>query len=256
MGECRTKLRDMLALTPIVLAGAAASGCASLGAHQPVYELEHQSGPAVLVSDAPAPPPRGAIDFCLRTSACAAEPTSSDIAAAEDVTPNRAPDSPAEHFRRMLLARARGESPAARAQAELTEERWRQLTATNWYVNSAIAPTHDDAQFGVAERWSMPLADAEVTDARARGDCEDYALEKRARLLALGWTPETVSLAIARLPTGTLHLVLVAQTDRGDFVLDNRFSRPLPITALNYEWLMRQAGPDLADWGVARLVSF
>ena len=45
-------------------------------------------------------------------------------------------------------------------------------------INMAIRPTSDLAQWGVADRWSAPLA----TLASGRGDCEDYAIAKYVAL--------------------------------------------------------------------------
>jgi predicted transglutaminase-like cysteine proteinase len=257
MGERRTVLRNVVALTPLVFAGAVTSGCATFPSHQ-LSSAQVDAAPSVLVSVTPAPPPRGALDFCSRTDACGGRPPpgeSVDLETTDVTAPDRGQDSAAERFRFMLLARSRGERSTVRAQQPFTETRWRELATTNEFVNEAIEPVHDAAQFGVTERWTTPLTEAEDAYARPRGDCEDYALEKRSRLLSLGWAPETVTLAIARLPTGALHLVLIAQTDRGDFVLDNLHRRPLPIAALQYDWLIRQAGPNLGDWDVARLVT-
>jgi predicted transglutaminase-like cysteine proteinase len=159
-------------------------------------------------------------------------------------------------FQLMLRAAALKGGLEARSggRERLSPDRWRQLVTTNRFVNHAIAALSDEDQFGVGERWSMPLLNAEETDRRPQGDCEDYALEKRERLLALGWPPHAVSLAVARVPAGTLHTVLIARTDRGDFVLDNLHAQPRSIAELDYQWLSRQLGAELWVWGAARLV--
>ena len=80
------------------------------------------------------------------------------------------------------------------------------LARINRQVNAAIAPRPDPADL-----WR---ADA------AEGDCEDYALAKRALLLRRGWRPSQLLLAVAD-ADGAPHAVLIARTTLGDFVLDN-----------------------------------
>ena len=52
-------------------------------------------------------------------------------------------------------------------------------------VNSATDYVSDSAQYGIPEHWEP---------ASGRGDCEDYALAKRARLLAAGWPADRMAL--------------------------------------------------------------
>lgn len=61
-------------------------------------------------------------------------------------------------------------------------------------VNSATDYASDAEQFGVPERWEP---------ASGRGDCEDYALAKRSRLLAAGWPNDRM--ALAALCAGCIH---------------------------------------------------
>lgn len=268
--------RPILALAPVALASVLASGCASLRSADDFPAQPNEGLGAILVSDGLSAPPSGIVEFCLRSMACAEDTETAKpgdppngalvrapVLALATRDARRAsagseptPFEPAAQYQLLLRAAARREATSlAPSREPLSADRWRQLVATNRAVNHAIASVSDQAQFGVAERWSMPLINAEARGGRPQGDCEDYALEKRARLIALGWAPHTVSLAIARLPAGTLHTVLVAQTDRGDFVLDNLHPHPRAIAELNYEWLSRQMGAELWVWGAAMLVS-
>lgn len=57
-------------------------------------------------------------------------------------------------------------------------------------------------------------------------DCEDYALEKRKRLMELGWPSSALLLTMAERRNETLaawryHVVLTVRTAQGDYVLDN-----------------------------------
>ncbi len=134
----------------------------------------------------------------------------------------------------------------------LSDARWQELRRVNREINRAIRPETDSALYGVEEYWQRPLI---AFGRGARGDCEDYALEKRARLLALGWAPDMLAMAVAVSPQVGLHATLVVQTDRGDFVLDNLHREPRPLADLDYMWISRQTGPNLTDWAVADTVS-
>jgi predicted transglutaminase-like cysteine proteinase len=52
-------------------------------------------------------------------------------------------------------------------------------------VNQSIQYMTDEQQYGVLDRWV-------TAPASGLGDCEDYALTKRARLQALGAGPHRV----------------------------------------------------------------
>lgn len=204
----------------------------------------------------------GLIDFCLRTNACSA----SALASENDLSPTEAIAE--EHSRRdapnvsarfglMLDATAASpDAPGPRAQVQLTPARWSAMVLINRTINHAIEATSDESQFGERERWSMPILEARRSSEIPRGDCEDYALEKRALLLNAGWPRDALALAVARLPQAGLHTVMIVQTDRGDFVLDNLHLLPQPSAALNYQWVSRQVGPELTHWGRARLALY
>lgn len=85
----------------------------------------------------------------------------------------------------------------------LTPERWDQLLDANRFINSRMTP-RDEAQ----DVW-----DGDAT----HGDCEDFALAKRSRLMARGWAASHLLIGV-----GGGHAVLIAHTDAGDFVLDNQ----------------------------------
>lgn len=223
--------------------------------------MAERSPHAIVIADAPTPAPVGLIDFCLRTSECVASAQPSGAKA--DATPtetlhsaHRQVSAPGASARLGLMLDAAAAAPSApgqHARVQLTPQRWRELVLLNRTINHAIEAASDESQFGVGERWSMPILEAQHNGEAPRGDCEDYALEKRARLLAAGWPRDTVALAIARLPQQGLHTVLIAQTDRGDFVLDNLQPYPVPSTALDYQWVSRQAGYEMSHWARARL---
>ncbi|QDP19348.1 transglutaminase-like cysteine peptidase [Sphingomonas xanthus] len=97
-----------------------------------------------------------------------------------------------------------------------------QVEAVNSYVNSRIRFTDDRVQFGVADRWLSP---AEALS-RGRGDCEDFAIAKRAMLRAAGVAERDLYLVILKdLSRRADHAVLVVRANGRFLVLDNGTDR-------------------------------
>lgn len=94
-------------------------------------------------------------------------------------------------------------------------------------VNASVTWMSDSEQFGVPEFW---------TEAGKFGDCEDYALLKRQVLLKSGFERKDLHLACCWNETGDYHCVLLCNTDKGWFVLDNRYTWPMPPKSLPYKW--------------------
>jgi predicted transglutaminase-like cysteine proteinase len=93
------------------------------------------------------------------------------------------------------------------------------LGVINRAINLAIRPTSDLAQWGVADRWSAPLATLES----GRGDCEDYAIAKYVALREAGVADSELRLIIVRdLKSGSDHAVVAARADGKWVMLDNR----------------------------------
>lgn len=204
---------------------------------------------------AAAPAPAGLAEFCAASvETCG----SLDLKGALDTgAPTGAAwigasgdDRRGEALFQALLARVR--APGVRSAPSggviaLTSARWGQLARVNRDVNWAIAPANDAEIYGREEVWAMPLSHPSP-HARRRGDCEDYVLEKRERLLALGWPSAALSIATALAPGQGMHAVLIVHSDRGDVVLDNLAEAPQPVEALAYVWVAEQSGADLMAW--------
>jgi predicted transglutaminase-like cysteine proteinase len=126
------------------------------------------------------------------------------------------------------------------ADAELDEKRWRDLLAVNTRVNRDVEPVTDMDHWGVAERWSYP------TD--GKGDCEDYVLEKRKRLMAIGFPRQSLLITVVRDKKGDGHAVLIVRTDRGDFVLDNQEQKVKLWTETGYKFVKRQSQENPNRW--------
>lgn len=103
------------------------------------------------------------------------------------------------------------------------------------HVSVNRLPYRSDAErYGRAEFWSELDA--------AGGDCEDFALAKRAALLAQGADPAGLHLALCWTEREEFHAVLVVDTDAGSYVLDNRHAEPMRKQDLGYRWHSIQEG--------------
>jgi predicted transglutaminase-like cysteine proteinase len=127
---------------------------------------------------------------------------------------------------------AKAQEPAS---VELTDARRRMLEDVQNDINTSVRPRVDPTH-----TWDYP------TD--GTGDCNKYALAKRRDLVAMGWPKNTLLLATATTEGGEGHLVLVARTDRGDLVLDNRVSHVVDWSALPYHWISLQSQQSPLRW--------
>lgn len=108
---------------------------------------------------------------------------------------------------------------------KLTDEKWKLIKEINSYWNDKITYMSDIEHYGKEEHWAFPVDDL--------GDCEDIAIAKRCDLLknniesrfATCWTE-----------TDGYHAVLIVHTDKGDFVLDNRYDDVMKFEDLPYRW--------------------
>jgi predicted transglutaminase-like cysteine proteinase len=143
-----------------------------------------------------------------------------------EATPEALPPSPS------LLAAA----PAEAAPALASPTQMRLVNTINREVNRDVRKATDYDLYGLLEYWSLPR----VIDGRMYGDCEDYALEKRRRLVAAGVPASALSMAVAVTARGEVHAVLVVRFQSGDWVLDNLTPWATPWEDLNYSWVQRQ----------------
>jgi predicted transglutaminase-like cysteine proteinase len=111
-------------------------------------------------------------------------------------------------------------------------ERMSELDRVNRQVNKEIEPATDFEIYGQTEYWTIP---------KVRGDCEDYALLKRKRLIARGWPSSALLMTVVRDEKGEGHAVLTARTAQGDFVLDNKVNELKIWHRTGYDYVMRQS---------------
>ena len=81
------------------------------------------------------------------------------------------------------------------------------LNSVNRSVNSSIVARNESTDV-----WSLNPSS---------GDCEDFALTKRAKLIRAGVPAGALRMAVVRTGTGIGHAVLVVKTSVGEYVLDN-----------------------------------
>ena len=75
-------------------------------------------------------------------------------------------------------------------------------------------------------------------------------MTKRQRLIDSGWPSSALPTAIVVTAAGELHLVLIARTSDGDFVLDNLTSQIVSWTKVSYAWEKIQSTTDGLNWRV------
>ncbi|MCK0209572.1 transglutaminase-like cysteine peptidase [Starkeya koreensis] len=122
----------------------------------------------------------------------------------------------------------------------LTDATYAQLREVNEDINRRIQPMTDIDHYGEIERWTYP--------ADGYGDCEDYALLKRRRLIALGWPADTLLVTVVRDRKGDGHAVLTVITDRGDLVLDNQEEAIVLWHETGYRFVKRQSQENVDSW--------
>ena len=81
-----------------------------------------------------------------------------------------------------------------------------------------------------------------------KGDCEDYALLKRQRLMQLGWPASALLMTVVFDERNEGHAVLTARTAEGDFILDNKTSTIKLWNQTPYAYVMRSSYLDPRVW--------
>jgi len=209
-----------------------------------------------------APAPAGLAVFCAESrDLCGADGLRGVVSfEPTGATSGRTP-SGSDLFQAILSARLREGTHEGQTQLEeegvarMDAAAWQELRRVHRQVNWEIIPQTDQAIYGRAEVWAMPLSRPLAGARPRRGDCEDFVLEKRARLLRQGWSARHLSIATALAPGVGMHAVLIVHTDRGDYVLDNLYEEPKALDELNYVWLSQQRGEDLLSWSSVERVA-
>lgn len=160
--------------------------------------------------------------------------------AASDVMPTGSRASqPIGHYEFCQRRPAECQPLGQTAPLTLTRDLWSQIVRINNIVNLTVTPRTDYELMGVEEHWSYP---------ELYGDCEDYVLEKRRRLIEAGVPAANLLITVVRQPNGEGHAVLTVSTSMGDFVLDNLDPRVLTWSETQYEYLKRQSAQHAGHW--------
>ncbi len=129
------------------------------------------------------------------------------------------------------------------AQAQQTQKQlYKMLKAVNGKTNRDIYQASDIRAFGVGELWQRPAGRYLV------GDCEDIAIEKRIRLMEMGFPASNLFYAVVYHPVAGLHTVLIARMEAGDFVLDNITPHILHWSETRFSWLRQQTPGHPENW--------
>lgn len=124
--------------------------------------------------------------------------------------------------------------------APLTPQALATVEQVNKAANAAIRSVSDVDQYGRHEVWALPGA--------AGGDCEDYALYKKRALIAAGISPDRLLLSVVLDRRDDPHAVLILQTDKGDYVLDNVTNRILAWYRTGYTFVAKQNPENPSRW--------
>ncbi len=121
----------------------------------------------------------------------------------------------------------------------LTQAAWDKIVSVNKQVNTAIIAVPDQEHWGVQDRWDYP--DDGV------GDCEDIQLLKRKLLAEAGLPRRALRMTVVLDEAGAGHAVLMARTDKGDLILDNKRDAVLPWKQTGYTYVKRE-GSGRSAW--------
>lgn len=127
-----------------------------------------------------------------------------------------------------------------RQPVELTRKLWAKIIEVNNDVNARVIPQTDMEIYGVEEYWAYPD--------NGYGDCEDYVLEKRRKLMQAGVPAGDLLITVVRQPNGDGHAVLTVRTSLGEFILDNLEARVLAWADTEYTYLKRQSQTNSGVW--------
>jgi predicted transglutaminase-like cysteine proteinase len=123
---------------------------------------------------------------------------------------------------------------------QLNSPKKQELARINEQVNKAITPVTDIDHYGVTEKWTYPDD--------GQGDCEDYALLKRHKLIERGWPASALLITVVRDQKNEGHAVLTVHTSSGDLVLDNVHDDILAWNETGYRFVKRQSQNDINQW--------
>jgi predicted transglutaminase-like cysteine proteinase len=115
-----------------------------------------------------------------------------------------------------------------------------ELKKVNDQVNATVVPMPDLEHYGKRDWWAYPVDN--------KGDCEDYVLEKRRRLIARGWPQSTLLITVVRDESNDGHAVLTVRTNEGDLILDNKRGEIVSWADTPYTFIKAQSQRNPLLW--------
>lgn len=115
----------------------------------------------------------------------------------------------------------------------LTPELFDKLAAVDLAVNGSVRPLTDWEHWGVEDHWDQ------AED--GYGDCEDYQLLKRKRLVDAGVPRRTMLVTVVHDEDDSGHAVLMIRTNFGDLILDNRTDDIMFWKDTGYRFVQRES---------------
>jgi predicted transglutaminase-like cysteine proteinase len=112
------------------------------------------------------------------------------------------------------------------------------IRKVNLDVNKEIEPKNDIENYEMEEWWDYP---------EKYGDCEDYALLKRRRLIEAGFSANHLLLSVVKNGEEG-HAILIITTNRGNLILDNLTDEILRLEDTSYLYHSRQSGNKEQAW--------
>ncbi len=115
----------------------------------------------------------------------------------------------------------------------LTPDLFARLKAVNSVINASVRPMTDMQHWGVEDHWDL------AED--GYGDCEDYQLLKRKRLVDAGVPRRAMLMTVAWDADHNGHALLMIRTDIGDLILDNQRDDILVWQDTGYRFIKRES---------------
>ena len=146
----------------------------------------------------------------------------------------------------IAFTKAKPEASPARVDAdaprkiELTADTWETLSRINSRVNREIYPLPDRQHFGRVNVWVYP--------SDGKGDCKAYALVKQRKLIEAGFPREALLITVVWTKENQGHAVLMARTNKGDYILDNLSPKVLLWTRTTHDYVKRQSVSNPGQW--------
>ncbi len=120
----------------------------------------------------------------------------------------------------------------------------------NSQVNASVTWVSDQEQFGIPEFWCEAKTGFD--------DCDGYVLLKRELLKQQGFDEDKIHITtcwinVKAIDTG--HCVLIVETDKGQFILDNNLKDPVKLNfesfGYKYIWNIIERGGKWYEFSVS-----